>query len=162
MTKKKKTIQNYHKKKIRVDPLYQSYWFSKFINKFLKNGKKHTVEKIINKSLNKIKLKFKRLPIKLLFFALIRLKPMFCLVSKRFGKEWKKIPMPLEPRRQYIIALTWLVNHIKTESTLNFENKFVQVFSNLLKKKKTALTKYRNSYFYEIQEVRINNKFRWK
>lgn len=162
MTKKKKTIQNYQKKKIHVDPLYQSYWFSKFINKFIKNGKKANMEKIIYQSLNKIKIRFQRLPMKLLFFSLIRLKPMFYLVSKRFGKEFKKIPMLLEPRRQYIIALTWLVNHIKTESSLNFENKFIQVFTNLLKKKKTALTKYRNTYFFDIQAARINRKFRWK
>ncbi len=162
MAKKKKTIEKYQKKKIRVDPLYRSYWFSKFINKFLKNGKKHIVIKIFYNSFTQLKKKFRRLPVRLLFLSLLKLKPIFSLVSKRFGKQWKKIPTPLEPRRQYIIALTWLVLHTKTESDENLEQRLIRVFSNLFLKKTTVLTKHRNTYFQEIQQHRINHKFRWK
>ncbi len=87
MSKKKRTIKTYHEKKVRLDPLYKSCWFSKFMNKFMKSGKKSTIERIVSNSLNQIKKKFRRTPVKLLFLALLRLKPLFGFVSRRFGKN---------------------------------------------------------------------------
>ena len=165
MAKKKSTIKKYNQKKVRIDSIYGSYWLSKFINKFLCNGKKHGLEKKIQNTFNKIKLKYQRIPVQILFFILLYLKPFFGFVYKRLGKEWKKLPIPLEPRRQYIIALTWLVNHIKSQLSLSnqvFEKNLYIILQNFFKDKKNTLIKQRNEYFNQVQEFRINSKFRWK
>lgn len=135
MAKKIKTIKKYQNRKVKLDPLYQSLWLSKFTNKFMLQGRKHVVERIMYKSFYKIKTTFHRQPLKLLFKSLIKLKPLFGFVDMRFGKTSRRIPIPLEPRRQLILALKALVWHTKTESYRTLEARLIRVFSSLLKKK---------------------------
>jgi ribosomal protein S7 len=162
MAKKIKTIKKYQKKKVRIDPIYQSMWFSKFTNKFMLNGKKHIVERNVYNSLCQIQHKFHRNPLNLLFLTLKKIRPAFGFISKRLGKEWKKIPIPIKPRQQFILALKWLVLHTKTESDHKLEARIVRVFTNFFKKKKTSLTKFRRQYQIKIVEERVNTRFRWK
>jgi len=162
MAKKIRTIKKYQNKKVRVDPLYQSFWFSKFINKFMLQGKKHLIEKIMYNSFYQMKNKFRRQPLILLFIILMKLKPLLGFISKRLGKEWKQIPVPLAPRRQLIMALKWLVAHTKTESDRTLEARLIRVFNSFFQKKKTALTKYRNQYHFNLTQERVNSRFRWK
>lgn len=72
-------------------------------------GRKHVIEKIMYKSFYQIKTRFHRQPLKLLFKSLIKLKPLFGFVDTRLGKTSRRIPIPLEPRRQLILALKALV-----------------------------------------------------
>lgn len=77
----------------------------KFLNKFMKMGKKHLLERNFLKSFQKIQ---KETNIKILYFfftLLIKFRPLFGFISKRFGKQFKKIPVPLYPRRQIITSL---------------------------------------------------------
>ena len=121
MAKKINNIKKYQKIKVKIDPLYQSTWFSKFINKFMLDGKKHVVEKIIYNSLWQIKKKFRHNPLKLLFISLRKLKPFFGFISKRLSKQWKEIPIPIGQRHNYtslkmisIIYKNRFISHIRS------------------------------------------------
>lgn len=162
MSKKLKTIKKYVAKKVRVDPLYQSFWYSKFMNKFMLQGKKHVIEKTLSKTFFNIKMKMKREPLTLMFIILMRTKPLLGMITKRLGKEWKTIPVPLEPRRQLVIALKWLVSQVKIEPERKFETRLLKVFTKFFKIKKNALIRYRNTYYYNITKDRVNTRFRWK
>jgi ribosomal protein S7 len=105
MPKKNNRYRNFSKIKVKADPLNNSFWFAKFINKFMQNGKKTQVEKPILKAFNRIKQKEKKLMTHLLFRSLIKIRPLFGFISKRLGREVKIIPMPLFSRRQTIVAL---------------------------------------------------------
>lgn len=71
----------------------------------MRRGKKQVVEKISIKAFSQIKSRTRKLPLTTLFSILLRIRPLLGLVSKRFGKQFKKIPVPLYPRRQTIVAL---------------------------------------------------------
>jgi len=68
-------------------------------------GKKHLIEQTFLKAFQKIQ-KDTNLEILYFFFTILtRYRPLFGFISKRFGKQFKKIPVPLYPRRQIITSL---------------------------------------------------------
>lgn len=77
----------------------------KFINKFMKAGKKSIVEKKVLQAFKTIKKKTGRHTFYLFINLLIKFRPFLGFVSKRLGKEFKKAPVPLYPRRQTIVSL---------------------------------------------------------
>jgi ribosomal protein S7 len=77
----------------------------KFINKFMKAGKKQIVEETVFRAFKKIKMKTGINTFNLFLNLLIRFRPFLGFISKRFGRQFKKIPVPLYPRRQTIVSL---------------------------------------------------------
>jgi ribosomal protein S7 len=103
--KKKRRRRKYQKFMYKPDFLYQSYWMTKFLNKFMKSGKKYIVEKTTFNAFKNIKKKTRQNNLYLFLAILIKFRPLLGFISKRFGKQFKKIPVPLYPRRQTIISL---------------------------------------------------------
>ena len=77
----------------------------KFINKFMRAGQKQIVEKNVFQAFKTIKLKTQTNTFYIFLNLLIKFRPFFGFISKRFGKQFKKIPVPLYARRQTIISL---------------------------------------------------------
>lgn len=71
----------------------------------MRGGKKYVVEHATLRVFSQIKFKTRKAPLYTFFATLIKVRPLLGLVSKRFGKQFKKIPVPLYPRRQTILAL---------------------------------------------------------
>ena len=71
----------------------------------MKSGHKQIVERITTNVFNQIKAKTCKKPLYIFFSLLIRFRPLLGFISKRFGKQFRKIPVPLHPRRQSIVAL---------------------------------------------------------
>ncbi len=68
-------------------------------------GKKHLIEHNFLKAFPKIQ-KTTELEILYFFFIILtKFRPLFGFILKRFGKQHKKIPVPLYPRRQIITSL---------------------------------------------------------
>lgn len=78
----------------------------KFINKFMKAGKKQIVEETVFRAFKKIKKKTNWKVFYLFINIVIKFRPTFGFISKRLGKQFKKAPMPLYPRRQSILSLS--------------------------------------------------------
>jgi ribosomal protein S7 len=79
---------------------------TKFTNKFMQRGRKASVEKIAFRVFTKIRKKYHKDALKILFFSLIKTRPLLGFVTIRLSREMKQIPFPLSPRRQLIISLT--------------------------------------------------------
>ena len=71
----------------------------------MKSGQKQIIERITINVFNQIKVKTGKGPLYIFFSLLIRFRPLLGFMSKRFGKQVRKIPVPLHPRRQSIVAL---------------------------------------------------------
>lgn len=155
-----------HSNKIRVkgDPLYNSFWFAKFVNKFMRDGKKTQVEKPIWKAFAQIKQKEKKLMTHLLFRALIKVRPLFGFLSKRLGRQIKIIPSPLFARRQTVVALSWYVVSVKLITLPSLHAKMKSALSVFPKKSNlfTILNSRRRQYEREIYKHRLNGRWRWK
>ena len=162
MFSKNKNIKKCQKLIYRPDAFYRSYWFTKFINKFMRSGKKQTVEKIVMKTCNELKLKTRKAFLHTFFSLLMKVRPLLGLVSKRFGKQFKKIPVPLYPRRQTILALKWLVTSIKVNRLNSLEKKIMSEFFDFTENRKTSLSKRYADHLQEVNENRLNHRFRWK
>jgi small subunit ribosomal protein S7 len=78
---------------------------TKFLNKLMKSGKKSLIETIVFNAFNAIKKKSKSSSFYLFLEILLKFRPLLGFISKRFGKQFKKIPVPLYPRRQAIVSL---------------------------------------------------------
>ena len=75
------------------------------MNKFMLDGKKHLVEKVTNETFVDLKIKTGTKPLSIFLDIIIKFRPLLDLSSKRQGKKIRKIPVPLLPRRQTIVAL---------------------------------------------------------
>jgi ribosomal protein S7 len=71
----------------------------------MKSGKKHVVERTIFRAFNRVKTLTGKPILHTFINILIQFRPLFGFISKRFGKQFKKIPVPLYPRRQTIMSL---------------------------------------------------------
>lgn len=169
MSKKIKNIKKYTIKKVTLDPLYKSYWYSKFLNKLMLNGKKHIIEKTMSQLLYQFKLKYRAKPIMILFVSIIRLKPLIGTIIKRVGGVYKTIPVPLEPRRQLVIALKWLISQIKIEPETTLRKRIIRTFIALLRRKsrnkraeRSELLRKKKAQYFQAVKDRINTRFRWR
>jgi len=93
--------------------LLDCFWFRKFKNCFIKNGKKQKIERYFNFLFFKLKIIYKVRPILFFYDALQKLRPVFILVPKRKSTRIYILPTYLIGRQQYSVALRWLVNSIK-------------------------------------------------
>ena len=72
----------------------------------MQRGRKNSVKKIVLNVFKKFKMEYHKDALKIIFFALVKNRPILGFVPIRISREIKKIPFPLSPRRQLIISLT--------------------------------------------------------
>jgi small subunit ribosomal protein S7 len=134
----------------------------KFINKFMKAGKKQIVEDIVFKAFKQVKRSTGINTFYLFLNVLIKFRPFLGFISKRLGKQFKKIPVPLYSRRQTIVSLKWLTLSILLNHLSSFKSRLVDEFLSLNARKKTVLWKRYTDHLFEVHAHRLNQRFRWK
>lgn len=139
------TLKQYNKHIIisRPNTFYNSFLINKFINKFIKNGRKKIVEKHIYNAFSQLQKLTKENPGVLLLKSVDILKPIIGTVKhiKKFGKKRRKrkvilVPTPLTPRRQIILALSWLVDLIIYQKNVRHKHIHKSIFERETKQKK--------------------------
>lgn len=90
-----------------------NYLIRKVINHLMISGKKEKAEKIFLDSLNFIKLKEKKQPILVLFYALYNCKPIIEIRSVRRGGASYQIPVPLKEKRSISLGIKTLLETAK-------------------------------------------------
>jgi ribosomal protein S7 len=162
MVRKLKNIKKSYIKRVQIDPLYNSLWYSKFQNNLMLSGKKALLEKIFSQLFLRIKKEYKRSPVWLLFKLLIKNRPVMGLIKKRIRNKFIEIPCPIETRRQVIISLKWLIGYIKIYPAFNLEERLWGVFIESFRKKKTALTRRVQLHQEKLFKNRSNLRYRWQ
>ena len=69
------------------------------------DGKKHIIEQITTETFMYLKSKLGTRPLPIFLGIIIKFRPLLDLSLKRQGKQIRKIPGPLFPRRQAIVSL---------------------------------------------------------
>lgn len=162
MHRKKKCIKKYNIVKSRPDAFYQSFWFAKLTNKFMRQGKKVQVEKHIWNAFRNLKRRTRQKADLLLFFTLMKVRPLLGFISKRLGREFKRVPVPLFPRRQIIVALKWLVQSIKLNRSSSLKGRVRSELFLFIRKRPNFLKKRYTAYVADVYQNRLNGRFRWK
>jgi ribosomal protein S7 len=111
----------------REHMLFKSFQINKFINKFVKNGNKLTVEKHVYKAFSNVKNQLKVYPSKasttpgLILLQAVNLLKLHTILVKyhtrkqsrmKRAKKARYIPVPVKPRRQHVLAFTLLTKLI--------------------------------------------------
>lgn len=144
------------------DPIYDSYWFHKFINRLMLKGYKSRSEKSVYQAMRNIKFKANVHPY-LSFFALLEtLRPSMYTVPKRIGRKIHQIPIPLYRSSGYRIVLKWMSHSIKSRDDSELSNRISGELLALITNSKSMVFKKREELFKTILDNRTFSNFRWR
>ena len=108
------------KREILPDPKYNNKLAAKFINNLLRRGKKSIAESILYGAFDIIEKKTKEQAVDLFEKAVINVKPVIEVKSRRVGGSTYQVPTEVMPSRRVALAIRWLITHSKerTEKTM--------------------------------------------
>ena len=111
------------KKKQLPDHLYNSTLVSKFINIFMKKGKKSVSEQAIYQTMELLKQKAKEDPLKILEKALENIRPVIETKSRRVGGATYQVPVEVPLNRSTSVAVRWLIKYAQERAGKSMEEK---------------------------------------
>lgn len=108
------------KRGILPDPKYADQVLAKFINMVMRSGKKSTAEKIVYGALGEMGNRSKGAnPLELFNKALVNVRPVVEVKSRRVGGATYQIPVEVRSDRSMALAMRWLVDAAKKRSEKN-------------------------------------------
>lgn len=111
------------KRKTQPDPFYNSTLISRFINLFLKKGKKSVAENVIYGAMDIVKQKTKEDPLKAFEKAIENVRPLLETKSRRVGGATYQVPIEVPLARSVSVAVRWLLNYSRARSGKSMEEK---------------------------------------
>ncbi|MHB8094827.1 MAG: 30S ribosomal protein S7 [Candidatus Aminicenantales bacterium] len=111
------------KRKIQADPFYNSTLVAKFINLFLKKGKKSVAEKVVYGTMEIIKLKTKEDPLKVLEKAIDSVRPILETKSRRVGGANYQVPIEISASRSFSLGVRWLIHYAEERNGKSMQEK---------------------------------------
>lgn len=99
------------KRKIQADPFYNSSLVARFINLFLKKGKKSTAERVVYGTMEIIQTKTKEDPLKILEKAIDNVRPLLETKSRRVGGANYQVPIEVTAGRSFTLGVRWLIKY---------------------------------------------------
>ncbi|MBI2266067.1 MAG: 30S ribosomal protein S7 [Armatimonadetes bacterium] len=101
------------KREIPPDPICQSKMVSMFINKLMARGKKSISEKIFYGSLESIKAKTGKDPLKVFDQALENVMPLIEVRPRRVGGATYQVPVEVRPDRRVSLGMRWIITYTR-------------------------------------------------
>lgn len=98
------------KREVLPDPRYNSKVVTKFINCIMKDGKKSKAEKIVYQAMEELAKNTSEEPLAAFEKAINNVKPEVEVKPRRVGGATYQVPIEVDPRRQLILAIRWLIS----------------------------------------------------
>jgi len=111
------------KRKTPPDAFYNSTVVARFINLFLRKGKKSTAEKVVYGTMDIIKQKTKEDPLKVLERAVENVRPMLETKSRRVGGANYQVPVEVSAGRSFSLGVRWLIKYATERSGKSMSEK---------------------------------------
>jgi small subunit ribosomal protein S7 len=111
------------KRKVQPDPFYGSTVVAKFINVFLKKGKKNVAERVIYGTMDLLKQKAKEDPLKIFEKAIDNVRPMLETKARRVGGATYQVPIEVPINRSISVGVRWLIKYAQERSGKSMEEK---------------------------------------
>jgi len=99
------------KKRIQGDQKYGSTLITKFINTFMKEGKRSTAERAIYDTMEMVKHKAKEDPLKVFEKAVENVRPVLETKSRRVGGATYQVPVEVEISRSISVGVRWILKY---------------------------------------------------
>jgi small subunit ribosomal protein S7 len=111
------------KRKTPADPFYGSTVVARFINLFLRQGKKTTAQRVVYGTMDILKAKTKEDPLKVLEKALENVRPFLETKSRRVGGANYQVPIEVSSGRSYSLGFRWLIKYAKVRGGRSMQEK---------------------------------------
>jgi len=98
------------------DPRYHSTLVSKFINCYLRDGKKSLGEKIVYQAFDIIRQKTGQDPLVVFQQAIENVKPVLEVKSRRVGGATYQVPVEIRPERRISLSIRWVIHYARLRS----------------------------------------------
>jgi small subunit ribosomal protein S7 len=99
------------KKKLQGDQKYNSTLITKFINTYMKQGKRGIAERVIYETMEIVKKKAKEDPLKVFEKAVENVRPQVETKSRRVGGATYQVPIEVETNRSISVGVRWLIHY---------------------------------------------------
>jgi len=111
------------KRKTQPDPFYNSSLVARFINLFLKKGKKSVAERVVYGTMDILKQKTKEDPLKILEKAIENVRPVLETKSRRVGGANYQVPIEVPANRSFSLGVRWLIHYAEERNGKSMEEK---------------------------------------
>ena len=112
------------KNKLNPDHKYNSTLLSKIVNSVMKKGKKSVAERIVYQSMERIKDKTKKDPLKIVEKAVENTRPILETKSRRVGGATYQVPIEVADNRSNSLAIRWLLRYARERAGKSIVEKF--------------------------------------
>jgi small subunit ribosomal protein S7 len=134
------------KRKIQPDHFYNSTLIAKFINLYLKRGKKSTAERVIYNAMELVKQKTKEDPLRAFEKAIENTRPVLETKSRRVGGATYQVPIEVPVERSTAVAVRWLLNYARERSGKSMEEKLAAEIIDALNNRGGAIKKREDTH----------------
>lgn len=104
------------KRDVLPDPRYNSKVVTKFINCIMRDGKKSKAEKIVYQAMEELAKNTSEEPLAAFEKAINNVKPEVEVKPRRVGGATYQVPIEVDPRRQLILAIRWIIASARARS----------------------------------------------
>lgn len=111
------------KKKIHADPFYNSTLIAKFMNLFLRKGKKSVAERVVYGTMEIVKERTKEDPLKIMEKAIENVRPVLETKSRRVGGATYQVPVEIPMSRSVSVGVRWLIHYAEERSGKSMQEK---------------------------------------
>tara|TARA_B100001778_G_C18165140_1_gene439956 strand:+ start:94 stop:564 length:471 start_codon:yes stop_codon:yes gene_type:complete len=134
------------KRKILPDAKYGNVVVSKFINCFMKCGKKSVAEGAFYDALDQVGKKLKQDSLEVFLEALDNVKPQIEVRSRRVGGATYQVPVEVRPDRRQALAIKWLIGAARKRNEKVISGKLAGEIMDAFAKRGTAIKKREDTH----------------
>jgi len=111
------------KREIQPDPRHGSMIAAKFIHSIMQDGKKSTAERIFYRAMDSIEEKTGQSGVAVFKQAVVNVKPILEVRSRRVGGATYQVPVEVRPERRQALAFRWIITYSKARSEKSFSER---------------------------------------
>ena len=119
MPRRKRVI----KRELLPDPKYHNVLVTRFINGFLRRGKRSIAETVLYRALDQIEEKIKTDPLEVFQKAIRNVEPKVEVKSRRVGGSTYQVPVEVRTNRREALAIRWIISFAKSRGEKNMADK---------------------------------------
>jgi small subunit ribosomal protein S7 len=134
------------KRKAQPDSFYNSTLVQRFINLYLKAGKKSVAERVIYGAMDILKERTKEDPLKAVEKAIENVRPVLETKSRRVGGATYQVPIEVPMERSTGVAVRWLLSFARARSGKSMEEKLAAELMDALNNRGGAIKKREDTH----------------
>ncbi|KAF0193672.1 MAG: 30S ribosomal protein S7 [Bacillota bacterium] len=111
------------KRDVLPDPIYNSKFVTRFINKLMYDGKRGVAQGIFYSAMDRIREKAGKEPLEVFEAAVKNVSPLLEVKPRRVGGATYQVPIEVSSERQKMLSIRWLVTYSRARGEKTMEER---------------------------------------